>query len=198
MKARENPFRTERLLKMRYRFHGTTWDELLRRFESMDYRAALIGSHGAGKTTLLEDFVPQLRERGFDTELIRLDGHEPRFRPGFVEALLGRLTPNHIVLLDGAEQLNWAAWKYFEWQTRHAGGLLITTHQAGRLPTLYHCATSDQLLARIAADLLHTTEHSTGPLAESLFHKHRGNLRDALREWYDIASESAEGRTRTA
>lgn len=190
LRARDNPFRTERMLRVRYRLAGITWTELLARCEGLRYRAALIGPHGSGKTTLLEDLEPRLQRRGFGTRFVRLDAEHCMFETGYVDALAGALTAADIVLFDGAEQLNAAAWRWFRWRLRRAGGLIITTHRAGRLPTLWNCRTSPALLAGIAATLLEVKSETLRAPAETLFQKHRGNLRDALREWYDWLAET--------
>ena len=177
---------------MRYRLEGITWTELLARCEKLRYRAALVGPHGSGKTTLLEDLEPRLRELGFGTRLIRLDAEHPAFDPGFADALAAGHTTRDIVLFDGAEQMNPFEWRWFHWRMRHTGGLIITTHQAGRLLTLWECRTSPALLAGIAGDLLEVERATLHCQAEMLFQKHRGNLRDALWEWYDLVDAFAE------
>jgi hypothetical protein len=194
LRARDNPFRTERVRQVRYRLQGVTWAELLARCERLHYRAALIGPHGSGKTTLLEELESRFRERGFGTRLIRLDEEHRAFKRGFVDTLSATVTARDIVLFDGAEQMNPFIWRWFHWQTRHTGGLIITTHRAGRLPTLYECRTSPDLLAGIAADLLEVESGIIRRRAEALFHKYCGNVREALREWYDLL---ADGRPAT-
>jgi hypothetical protein len=65
-------------------------------------------------------------------------------------------------------------------RTRRAGGLVITSHRPGLLPTLFECTTSPELLAEIVGEL------SGADLeAGELYERHRGNVRDALRELYD-------------
>jgi hypothetical protein len=154
MRARDNPFRTECLLQVRYRLQGMTWAELLSRCERLGYRAALVGAHGSGKTTLIENLEPRLIDRGFRTRFIRLDAEHRRFDSDFLKDLFAGLTERDILLFDGAEQMNPFAWHWFRQRSRGASGLIITTHQPGRLPTLWECRTSSELLARIAAELL--------------------------------------------
>jgi len=198
MRARENPFRTERLLELSYRFEGTTWDELLCRCERLGYRAAIVGPHGSGKTTLIEGLAVQLRSKGYGVEFVRLDEEEPSFTPGVVSMLAARLGSNDILLFDGAEQLNPLAWTCFRLRMRRLAGLIVTTHEPGRLPTLWKCRTSPALLAEIASELLEANPEELRCRARDLFSKHEGNLRDALWEWYDLAAEGiiASGRTR--
>jgi hypothetical protein len=203
MKARDNPFRAARVLSaIRYRMPGAHAgggksvgvDALIPRLESLHFRAAIVGPHGSGKTTLLE-------QRGFRIVHLRLDTDDPRlpreWRPSAWlrarlwakrqtgMALRMRLDRNDIVCLDGAEQLGAIAWAWFERLTRRAGGLIVTTHAPGRLPTLFACKTNvtllDGIMRQLAADGL-----VEAPPAEELFARHHGNVRDALRELYDV------------
>jgi hypothetical protein len=190
MRARENPFRTERVLSVRYRLQGISWSELLHRCETLHYRAALVGLRGSGKTTLLEDLESKLRERGFIIQALRLDRDHPRFEPEFLRQLIAGLSGREILMFDGAEQMNPFAWRRFKWRTRKAGGLIITTHRGSRLPTLWECRTSAPLLANIIGELLGAQGLAFLPNVNSLFQKHRGNLRDALRECYDLLAHA--------
>ena len=191
MRARDNPFRTDCVLKIRYRLEGITWDGLLRRCEALGYRGALVGPCGSGKTTLLEDLEPKLRERGFHPRMVRLNGDHARLKPSDWDFIPSRLTRRDILLIDGAEQLSALSWQRFQWITRSAGGLIITTHKSGRLPTLWECRTSAALLAEIAGVLLDAEPAGLTNEAQALFEKHCGNLREALREWYDWAVAGA-------
>jgi hypothetical protein len=173
-------------LQVRYRLGGETWEELLARCERLRYRGAVIGPHGAGKTTLLEDLEPHLRARGFSTHVLRLSEEHRTFAPGILERLFEGFTGTDVVLLDGAEQIDPLRWRWFRWRARKAAGLLITTHRPGRLPTLWECRTSAGLLTSIAAELLAVEPEAVSAQAHALFAKHQGNLRQALREWYDL------------
>jgi len=224
MRARDNPFSTDRVLRVRYRPQGVTWDALLERLEALGWRAAIVGPEGSGKTTLLEDLRPRLAERGLVTRYL---GTEPlegrrkaglrdvrgggaflcsadRSRPGgdgappLVRGVVPRpggdgapplaaaaWGPGDVVLLDGADALRWLDWLRFRRLARRAGGLIITTHRPGRLPTLVECATSPALLAEIVGALLGPEAKRWRNRLEGLWSRHGGNLREALRELYD-------------
>ena len=183
MIARENPFRTDRVLRLRYRLPGGL-ASLAARFEAMGRRAALVGPQGAGKTTLLEDLAPVLRVRGHAVRWIDLDA-EPAFldaasyRP-FIETL----EPGTVLLMDSAEKLGFRRWRAFERASRTAGGLLITAHGPGLLPALVECRTTPALLGDLVRELV-GAEAEQLPLAR-LYQRHRGNLREALRALYDL------------
>jgi hypothetical protein len=196
VKARDNPFRVARVLSaIRYEVPAGSDDEkrggavsLLPRLEALRYRAAIVGPHGSGKTTLLEDLSVVLAERGFRITHVRLDADDPRL-PREWRSSARLLNERDIVCLDGAEQLGPIAWRRFRWQARRAGGLIVTTHTHGRLATLLECTTSVTLLHRIIQRLA-PDGLAAAPPAADLFARHRGNLRDALRELYDVYAAS--------
>ena len=194
MRARDNPFATARVHGIRYRFRGEAWDNLFRRLAALNHRGAIVGPEGAGKTTLLEDFEPRLLERGFKIVSLRLTRDTPTIDRGVLRELSLSISTQHFILFDGAEQLSrWSWWRFLQ-SIRRAGGLLITSHRPGLLPTLIECRTSQELLAGIVADLLQEPAERQHARAAELFSKHRGNLRDALRELYDVWSERATDR----
>jgi hypothetical protein len=192
MRARDNPFNAERVLRIRYELPDGDWDGLLARLAAFGYRAAIVGPHGAGKTTLLEDLQERLDARGIPSIPLRLDSSQPNFAPGVLDRCFARVTPSHVICLDGAEQLTPLAWLAFKGRTRAARGLIITSHRAGLLPTLIECRTTVHLLDRIVSRLLAASPHERPdvtpanlPSPNDLFQRHQGNLRDALRELYD-------------
>lgn len=188
MRARDNPFSTDRVLRVRYRPQGVTWDALLARLEALGWRAAIVGPEGSGKTTLLEDLAPLLRGRGLTTRPVGVTREAPRLPRRVEDNLVAGIGPRDVVLFDGADLLPWLDWHRFKRRTARAGGgLVITAHRPGRLPTLVECATSPALLMEIVTALLGPGEAARWrDRVESLGRKHRGNLREALRELYDI------------
>ena len=185
MRARDNPFAVSRVLRVRYRLAGTTWSELMDRLWRGDGRAAIVGPKGSGKTTLLEDAAVRLEALGFRLHWILLSAERPRWHDALTGEFPKQLTREDFVLLDGAEQLRSWAWRRFVGQCRGAGGLLITCHRAGRLPTLHECRTDEGLLRDIIATLLGGRDHPGLPGMRELFERHGGNVREALRELYD-------------
>ena len=175
-RARDNPFAVHRVLRERYRLSAPEWEALMAGLARLGWRAAIVGPHGSGKTTLLEDLASRLEEQGWRIDLLRFNADQRR--PGF----LASWDEEDFVLCDGAEQLSLLDWRYLAHRARRAGGLVITTHHAGRLPTLRLCETSPELLRSLAASLGEPL--SAGECAE-IYARHDGNLRAALRELYD-------------
>lgn len=185
MKARDNPFSTARVLALRYLLQPADWDELLKRLADLRFRAALVGHCGSGKTTLLENLEVRLAAKGFRVHWLRLNQHNRSLPAEFTNEVLPNLKSHDMVLLDGAEQLSWWKWMRFKRQTRRAGGLIITTHRPGRLPTLRTCATDLNLLSWILQTLIGPDADKWEREATRLFHHHRGNIRSVLRALYD-------------
>jgi hypothetical protein len=184
MRARDNPFRSDRVLEVRYRPVGS-WDALLAKLESLGHRAAIVGPKGSGKTTLLEDLAPRLRAAGFAIRELRLDTETPRFAPGFLGGFFAPLGARDVILFDGAEQLGRVGWARFERRARAAGGLVVTSHRSGLLPTLMETSTTPELLDLLVEQILGERAIEVRPLTPLLFRKHAGTLREALRELYD-------------
>ena len=187
-RARDNPFAVERVLRLRYRFRNDDWSALLDRLQSLNYRAAIIGRKGSGKTTLLEELAEHLEARGLRIHRLFLNDQSRAYPATFLRFVRDSLGERDVILFDGSEQLSLSAWWRFRWETRRAGGLVITKHRAGRLPTLIECQTTRQLFHELVGSL-HDSKTLVPDTLDRLFEKHHGNLRDAIRELYDIAAD---------
>lgn len=189
MKAKDNPFSVERVLKINYRLSDIDWDNLIQKLEAQQFRGAIVGQHGSGKTTLLEGLAKKLLPLNHSVKSLRLNSESPNFSPEFLDKFFSLLNKNDIVLLDGAEQLNFISWQYFKYKVKKAKGLIITTHKEGQLPTIYNCKTNYQLLNDILFELIGSQATNIKPSSKELFDKHQGNIRDVLREYYDIYAQ---------
>lgn len=188
--ARLNPFRSEQVERLAFRFQaGWDWSRLIESLASLDWRAAIVGPHGAGKTTLFGELAQRLAGERRPVQSIRFNDESnlvERWRAWF---RLRTLDPTILILLDGAEQLPWWEWLVWKWQTRRLSGLLITTHLPGRLPCAYRCETSEELLADLVGELDSETEGEQRiATSRETYQACAGNLRDALRRLYDQRS----------
>jgi len=180
--ARNNPFSSDCILHLRYRLSIGDWARLQATLAGRHGRGALVGPKGSGKTTLLEDLGRRLCRDGLRVTLIRLSTEFPRLPGSYNPAFFKSLDRRDAVLLDGAEQLSLSQWLRFRWQTRRAEILVVTTHRTGRLPVLHECTTSPALLGDLVASLGQSLDPAE---AVALHTRHRGNIREALRELYD-------------
>ncbi|MCX7047254.1 MAG: hypothetical protein NTX50_17415 [Candidatus Sumerlaeota bacterium] len=186
MLAKDNPFGAERVLTVRYRLRGATWEELMARLERLEYRAAIVGPEGSGKTTLLEDLAPCLRKRGFAVRFLRLDDATPYWQRWLLLLKYRAWDAKTVLLFDGAELAPSPAWRWFRARARRrAAGLLITSHRPGLLPTLMECGTTPELLQEIVEQLLPGESSAMDEKLKNLYSRHQGNFRLALRELYD-------------
>ena len=173
--ARDNPFRSERLDALAYRYPpGLDRAALLARLAALGYRAAIVGPEGSGKTTLSREL-----ERGLALRY-RVWRVTQRRGQRLLACRLPRLRHDDFVILDGAEQLASASFWRLRWQTRAAGGLLVLSHRPGRLPILVATETSQALLDALVAELTPAQACAPDSLA-----RHGGNIRNALRALYD-------------
>ncbi len=183
--ARQNPFRVNRVLSLRYRLDALGWRDLLDRWAELGQRAALVGPKGSGKTTLLEELEQRLEARGWHLVPLRLR-HDRRRLNAADWRRLQDAGPRHLVTVDGVEQLSWWRWHQLSKHSQRAGGLIVTSHTPGRLPTLRRHQTDPSLLHALVTELVGTAQAARlAPELEQLFEQHQGNLRDCLRSLYD-------------
>lgn len=190
MRACDNPFRVQRLSQLAYRLDGTTWEALLARFATLNRRAALVGPEGRGKSTLLFELGARLERQGFRLRLATLRHGERRLASRDWERLFSGSSERDLLLVDGAQELAPREWRRARDASLRAGGLLVTSHRAGLLPTLHECRTTPELLGELMAELLdgaapHDAVLASAEAARSRFQRHGGNLRDALLAAYD-------------
>lgn len=176
VKARNNPFRSECVDALAYRAPGFAWAELDRRLAAGGGRGAIVGPQGHGKSTLLREWMARFQAAGEGVIFVRLAEKQRRLNDAQRDALsaAGR------VFADSAEQLDWRGWRELRKLTARAPGLIVTTHRPGRLRTIFTCRTSPQLLDELVRELSGDDSDCA-----SCWFRHRGNVRLALREFYD-------------
>jgi len=191
--AQENPFRTERLDGLGFRAAATgapaDLGDLLERFEALGRRAAVIGPEGSGKTTLLDALDRQLTGRGFEVRRLRAAPGGGALWSAAGPARRDGAGPRTLLFVDGIDRLPAAARRRVRRAARGAAGLLVTAHRRLRLPTLIECATTPALLAALVEELAGgSAARWPVPAAAALHARHRGNLRTALLELYDLCA----------
>ncbi|MBN1816073.1 MAG: hypothetical protein JW828_01855 [Sedimentisphaerales bacterium] len=183
--AKDNPFRINRIKQIRYQPVGESWDQLLQRLAERKYCGAIVGPCGSGKTTLLEDLQKHLDPIHISTQsmFINQDIHPSRHE---IEHILSH--PPDILLVDGGDHLSRGTWRQVKNRILRTGrGLVVTSHKGGLLPTWVECRPHPQLFIGITEQLLCSSGHRPldADFLTRLFFRHKGNIRDALRELYD-------------
>jgi len=186
VKARDNPFAVERIHQLRFRLPQISWPQLLARWSALHHRGAIVGPEGHGKTTMLLELAQRLTQENWYVRQALLRRSNSNAWRELPTDLFENLGPRDCILLDGAEQLSFLAWRRFSRHARPAGGLIVTTHRPGRLATWFTCETSVELLDDLVEQLLGSIDDNVRSVNRHLFEKYAGNLRLALREWYDL------------
>lgn len=184
MTARENPFATCHLERIPFRFpNGVTWETFLKKLEELKWCASIVGGNGAGKTTLLEQIIPHLKARGFEPVVFRLQTESGGKEKDRLTDKLREVKKPGFILLDGAEQLSTRQWLPIRGAASEAAGFIVSVHRTSRLPVALELDTSPKLIESLVESL--TGASLPDDEAGALFHRHRGNIRECLRELYD-------------
>ncbi len=184
MKARENPFRVERLHRLKFLFPDGTMENFLKKIERTQFRGAIVGPHGAGKTTLIEEVMCEFRERGISFSHLRLRDDGKRVNHQRILNWLAETPQSAVLILDSAGLLNWWAWRNVSRNSKHFAGLIISTHQTGRLPTLIECTPTVETFMQLVENLELAFDVPQSHLVKTFTHC-KGNIRDCLRTLYD-------------
>lgn len=195
MKARENPFRSERLSTLVFRPEGGDFERLLERVSALPFRGALVGPEGSGKTTALEELERRLRRNGRETTFLSL-GSLPL---GAILVLLFHTSRKargaSVLLIDSAERIPRALWPLAKLFVRPWGGVIVTSHTTGRFPTIAELRTTPALLDELLEDLVPEPDPEMLACARSLYRENGGDLRKTFLGLYDEVSVSSNSLT---
>lgn len=154
----------------------------------------LLAMHSAnsvdGLQSLLID-IPPLRRTDDDF------GLTARQRRHWLHTRLASVTCRTVLLVDGVERLPWSQRLQLIYRTggsARCAGLVVTLHQPSawtRLPIWVRTQPTFALLETLLEEL-GTAGTVPRDIAAQLFEKHRGNLREVLRELYDREVNGAE------
>ena len=176
--AATNPFRTELLEQIPFRFETGDWESNINRLKQMNNRAAIVGRKGSGKTTLLEQLQTRLNQHYVSL---------PHDRTNHSEVLCETIAASRagqIVLIDGIERFSfWQRWSLFK-NTAAGPGLIVVVHRKCRLKTWVHCRTNEQLMSRLLQEL-GFVDPVVVEAGQAAFKRCRGNIREAFLELYD-------------
>jgi hypothetical protein len=184
--ARDNPFRTSRLLTLPVHWAGIPLETLLSRWHAAGRRGALVGIHGTGKTTRLRALAVRLAVEGWTVVWVQWHDNGTT-TPADWRAALRVAGPRTVLCLDGSENLGpFGAYRLRRY-TRRAGGVLATRHRRSLfLPTLAIYAPDAALFAAHAAML----DQDARGAATTAFAETSGNAHEAFRRLYHLAAPS--------
>lgn len=186
MKARSNPFRSDRVERFRYQLSPEDWQEIENTFQGTAYRAAIVGPHGTGKTVFMEDFAVRLQSQGWAPRTLRFrDAFTRQDRQLMRKFLLETHPTQSLLLLDGGELLPARDWKWLLRKLPPGHALLATLHQENQLPTLWRTRPQVEIARQVIEFLL---ERPLLPAeeerVEKRFHEFAGNIRNIVRSFY--------------
>jgi len=144
---------------------------------------AIEAPHGHGKTTLLMAVLEAAAARGRGTALIQVRSWRDAW-PALTA--VASMPPSGVVGVDGWEQLPPGAAVVIRLAARWRTGCVIaTTHRPLGLRVLARCRTTPALLAAIIDRLPGHEGHIAPADVSDAFHRHKGNVREALYDLYD-------------
>jgi energy-coupling factor transporter ATP-binding protein EcfA2 len=187
----DNPFATcwTKPGALPFRFPpGESAQRLLAKLAAQNWRGAIIGPHGSGKSTLLESLKPQLADAGRRALSVALRDRQRQLTREFVDAVRSfRPNENHLLVIDGYEQLGWRHRLFLAHVARRKNvGLLVTAHRRIGIPKLIQLAPNTSLVAQLIADLSGKVSTSVSPEEVAASHAcHGSNVREIFFDLYD-------------
>ncbi len=167
---------------------GETAELLVDKLAQCGWRGAIVGPHGSGKSTLLETLKPAIAAAGRGSIAISLRDRQRRL-PREVVELLDELycSSRFVVIIDGYEQLGWfERWRLDFFCRRINAGLLVTSHEFTRLPTLIELAPNAALISLLVAKLCaEVSSPITSKEVEASLASHGSNVREIFFDLYD-------------
>jgi hypothetical protein len=211
-----NPFCAARLRPGTIGFvfeHGKSLEQLVDTLEANAWHGQITGGHGTGKSTLLAALTHAIERRGRLVKSITLEAGQRILPREFLRSLCtsrncGAAVPAAqgwrdartrtsaglgVAAVDGFEQLNlWNRLVLKRFCRTHGVGLVVASHRSAHLPSLYETVVDEARAWRVIQQLQNgfPPRINTGDLVERLT-RHKGNLREALFDLYDLYEERA-------
>jgi energy-coupling factor transporter ATP-binding protein EcfA2 len=186
--AKENPFAAHRIEALSFQFLHGDWELRLRRLEKLDWRASIVGPKGSGKTTLLLELKQKLHDAGEISDSLTqvhycFVGRTERDRLAQAVEINSAIEQNLMLLIDGIERFTWRQRRNI--LRNKSSKMVVTAHRPVGLPVWLHNRTSPELAQTLLRHLIDNPEPWIVDQCDSLFQKHRGNIRDVFRSLYD-------------
>ncbi len=188
-----NPFCAARLRPGTIDFvfeQGKSLKQLVDALESNAWQGQITGAHGTGKSTLLAALTPAIEARGRLVKSITLVSGQ-RHLPREYLVSLRHAGGLGVAAVDGVEQLHpWNRMRLRRFCQTHGAGLIVASHRRGRLPNLYETNVDEDRAWSVVKQLQEgfPPRIEIKDLVERLA-RHKGNLREALFDLYDLYEE---------
>lgn len=181
LQAHENPFRSECIDALRFRFTRGSEKLYYSELASRNYSGAIVAPHGHGKSTLLFETCKHLAQNNIRTEPLYIASPFP--------SLIRWLSrPGIVLLVDGIEQLPRGIRVLLRVSVSAGKRILITAHKSVRwLPVIYEPASSESLFMELVNELLFPCALPKEEIKNAL-KVSNGNTRDAFFRLYDLVS----------
>jgi len=179
IKARENPFRSQRLVEFRYHIDSHQLDRMVGEIEAANrFRLSIMGPEGTGKTVLLEDLASRFQEK----EWVKIREDDPGRTKCLAALRLRDKKDQRILFFDGGECLPSFCWSAF-WLGRKK--LLATCHTfRPHLRVLHKTEYQPDVAIRMVTHLLGRRLSSSERNQIHDWGECSGNLREVLRMCY--------------
>lgn len=168
-----------------------TITDVAEKWRGLGRMGVIVGPHGSGKSTLWEELVGVLGATGQTIRKIRLHEGERRLPTEFL--LPGSPGEETVLAIDGLEQLGWRGRRGIARFCRAGGGLLATSHQEGRWPTLWRTEPSLHLAMALVRRLAPDSTWIREDDLRGVFERSGGDVRETLFAAYDLVEARRRG-----
>ena len=189
MKSHSNPFASRCMESIPYQFTDISLHTVMEQLASQNFRGSITGPKGSGKTTLLETIGRQLGQTGFSCDYLYFKKDSKLRCRQQLKPVTGEDISKTAYLIDGTEQLSRFEWSRLYSKIKLSGAVVLTAHVKSPLPPLIHTQTSPSLLYDLVLKLNGKTDMISEQAVFDLYHRHKGDIRQALRELYDVWAE---------
>jgi len=160
-----------------------SWEELLELLSAKRYRAAVVGPHGSGKTSCLKQIELHIRECGRPTIWWAAE-KQTATECADSWRWHNKVAQDAIVFIDGADALAILKWRLLRARLSRAGGVVISSHREGLLPTIIRCQPTLSLFYELLGDLIPASQFPPDHTLRGLFRIHEGNIRSMFGDLY--------------
>jgi hypothetical protein len=153
----------------------------------------IVGPHGTGKSTLLTTLLPALEQAGRTVLTTTLQEDQRLLPRNFYGAM--RRSREAVAAIDGFDNLGFWSRHHLKTLCRRYGcGLVVTSHRSVGLPELFRTTIDESLAGQVIERLQSGFPPLVAPsdVVERLT-RHRGNLREALFDLYDLYEQRRLG-----